>query len=69
MANEVKMKTGGVDVQNIDVEFDVKEDGGVVGTLKISKGTVEWRPKDFSYGFHLSWVKFSEIMQGHGVQR
>lgn len=66
MANEVTMKTEGVDVLNRDVEFDVKDDSGVVGTLKISKGTVEWRPKNHSNGFHLPWQQFSALMQQHG---
>ena len=39
---------------------------GVVGTLKISKGTVEWRPKNHSNGFHLPWQQFSALMQQHG---
>ncbi len=42
-------------VLNKDTEFDVYSDGAMLGALKISKGTVEWRPRGHSNGFHLGW--------------
>lgn len=55
-------------VLNKDTEFEVYSDGGALGTLKVSKGTVEWRPKGFTYGFHLDWEKFDQVMQNEGQQ-
>lgn len=53
---------------NSDIQFNVKQDGTVLGSLKISKGSVVWRPKDNSYGYRLSWSKFNELMQNSGVR-
>ena len=42
--------------------------GAILGTLKVSKGSVEWGPKNFTYGFHLDWEKFDQLMQKEGIQ-
>lgn len=52
-----------------DLEFNVKSDGETMGTLKISKGSVEWRSRDDKYGYHLDWTEFDKIMQGNGTKR
>lgn len=46
-----------------DVEFRVKLDGSMLGTLKVSKGSVVWVPKDYEKGHKLSWSKFDEAMR------
>lgn len=46
-----------------DVEFVVKRDGAVLGTLAVSNGSIVWFPKGTSYGLKVSWKKFHEIMQ------
>ncbi|MEW6614803.1 MAG: hypothetical protein AB1401_04995 [Thermodesulfobacteriota bacterium] len=56
-------------VLNKDTDFEIYSDGNKLGTLKISKGTIEWAPANYTYGFHLSWKEFDEIMQKHGYQR
>ncbi len=56
-------------VLNKDTDFDVYSDGAMLGTLKVSKGSVEWRPKDFIYGFHLDWETFDQLMQNEGTQQ
>jgi hypothetical protein len=38
----------------------------VIGTLKVSKGSVEWRPTNAKLGHHLSWVDFGALMEAHG---
>lgn len=55
-------------VLNKDTEFDVYSDAAMLGTLKISRGTVEWRPRNFTNGFHVSWEKFDELMQSEGAK-
>lgn len=52
---------------NADVEFRVKNDGTVVGRLKVSKGAVVWVPKNASYGYKLSWKDFDAVMRNNGV--
>ena len=49
-----------------DVEFRVRRDGVVVGTLKVSKGNVVWVPKNYTYGYQMSWDQFDSMMQENG---
>lgn len=49
-----------------DVEFKIKRDGGALGTLKVSNGTVVWVPRDKKYGFKMGWADFDALMQEKG---
>ena len=55
-------------VLNKDTDFEVYSDEAVLDTLKVSKGSVEWRPKGFTYGLHLDWEKFDQLMRKEGSQ-
>jgi len=55
-------------VLNKDVVFDVYSDKSKLGTLKVSKGTVEWAPSNFAHGFHLVWEQFDKMMREYGSQ-
>ena len=55
-------------VLNKDVVFDVYSDKNKLGTLKISKGSVEWAPSNFANGFHLVWEQFDRMMRELGSQ-
>lgn len=46
-----------------DVEFLVRSDGAVFGTLAVSNGSVVWFPKGTSYGLKVSWKQFAQMMQ------
>ncbi len=48
-----------------DLEFKVKRDGGMVGRLRVSNGTIVWVPKNAQYGYKPGWVKFDELMREH----
>lgn len=68
MANDVKVKiNASVPVKYTDFEVVVRNNSSKLGTLLISKGNVEWLPKNNSVNkTRLSWVKFAELMQEHG---
>ena len=51
-----------------DVEFLIKRDGKVHGTLAISNGSVVWFPKGTSYGLKTGWAKFEKLMQENAVR-
>lgn len=53
-------------VLNKDVIFDVYSDKSKLGTLKISKGSVEWAPANFARGFHVMWEEFDKMMREYG---
>lgn len=43
----------------VDVEFQVKQDGVVLGTLAVSNGSLVWFPKKTSYGYKMGWSRFA----------
>jgi hypothetical protein len=46
-----------------DLEFKVKKQGKLFGTLRVSKGSIVWLPKDTSYGHKIGWNKLDEVMK------
>ena len=46
-----------------DIEFKIKKAGKLFGTLRVSKGSIVWLPKDKTYGHKIGWKKFDEVMQ------
>jgi len=68
MSNDVKVHVNAaMQVLNKDLEIEVRNDEGKLGTLLISKGNVEWLPKNKSINKRrLSWKKFAEFMEEHG---
>ena len=46
-----------------DVEFKVRRDGKMHGTLIVSNGSVVWFPSGTSYGYKLGWKRFAELME------
>ena len=46
-----------------DVQFEVRSDGEMLGTLTVSNGSVVWFPKGVSYGHKATWKKFDELMK------
>lgn len=64
MAHEVRMEAKISQVLHRDVEFVAKRNGAKLGTLKISKGGVEWVPVGKSVNtIDLSWTAFSALME------
>jgi hypothetical protein len=57
-----------IEVLNSDIVIVARKDGEKLGTLTISKGTIDWRPKNARPGSasetQLSWTKFAELMEG-----
>lgn len=45
-----------------DVVFDIFSDGKKLGTLTISKGSVDWWPKRRRSGKRIRWEKFAAAM-------
>ena len=56
-------------VMNKDAVFDVYSDKSKLGSLRISKGTVEWAPVNFAHGFHLQWEQFDRLMREFGSKQ
>jgi hypothetical protein len=69
MAYDVSIKTGAFEVTKKDVEFQVKRDGAMLGRLRVSKGNVEWVPKDFEHGYQMSWKELGLLMTAKGERK
>ena len=50
-----------------DIEFSVKRGGQKFGTLKVSKGSLVWVPRDNTYGFKVGWDQFDVFIKDHGT--
>lgn len=46
-----------------DIEFKVKKDGKVFGTLRVSKGSIVWLAKDTTYEYKIGWNDFDAMMR------
>jgi hypothetical protein len=57
-----------VNVLHKDVKLRVWEDDELLGTLRISKGSIDWIPKKKHYARRLSWAKFDALMEEFGKQ-
>lgn len=67
MAHRVTFSLPAREVGHSDIEFLVRKDGRVVGTLLVSRGAVVWRKKGKSWrGKKLGWAEFHEVMQKYG---
>jgi hypothetical protein len=56
-----------IEIINRDLKITVRADGEVFGTLTISKGTIDWRPKKKWIGreehSRLAWDHFDRVMR------
>jgi hypothetical protein len=51
-----------------DVVFKVYRDGGMWGTLEISKGSVVWFRANRQYGHKMGWKRFADMMEEHATR-
>lgn len=60
--HDVRMATKNLLIRGIDLEFLVKVDRGVLGTLSVSEGGLHWRPKNATKerGVQISWSEFAD---------
>ena len=67
MSHNVTFTIPEKDLGRADVEFKIKIDKTVFATLKVSKGSLVWVPRDKTYGYHINWCSFDEFMQQKGT--
>jgi hypothetical protein len=58
-----------VEVLSKDLEVEVRSNGRLVGTLKISKGSLDWRDAADQYSRVLRWQKFADIAVREGKKK
>ena len=52
-----------ITVMNVDVEFEVRSDGELMGKVQISRGGIDWMPFK-SHPRTASWEQFAAWMEG-----
>lgn len=45
-----------------DITFDIYSDGKKLGSLTLSKGSIDWWPKRRRSGKRISWERFAAVM-------
>jgi hypothetical protein len=65
MAYKVTFKAPERELGREDLEFVIKRDGRKIGTLKVSKGPLEWVPADHAPNnpHTIGWPEFDEFMK------
>ncbi len=66
MKHDVEFSIPKRELGKADIEFSVKRRGQKFGTLKVSKGSFVWVPKDNTYGCKMGWGAFNEIIREKG---
>ena len=60
-----------IEVLNSDIVIVVRQDKRKLGTLTLSKGTIDWKPRHKRAGkkgeTQLTWSKFSQVMEDANV--
>ena len=50
------------EVVNADYSFEIHSDGEKLGTLDISKGTIDWWPRGVHSAIGVSWEDFATLL-------
>lgn len=66
MAHQVSFELPRRTLGREDVIFEVREDGELLGELKVSKGAIVWRPGWGKLSYRLSWDRFDRLMSEQG---
>jgi hypothetical protein len=57
------------EIANADLSVKVRSDDQLLGELLISRGSVDWRPRNRHRVFRLRWEQFDSLMQERGRER
>lgn len=63
MAHKVSMRQPKDSVVNRDVEFMTYKNNRKLGTLRVSRGSIDWIPSNGTMARYLSWSDFALIME------
>ena len=56
-------------VMNSDYRFEVFSGSEKLGEVRISKGTIDWRPRNARHVMKLTWERFDALMQANVPRR
>lgn len=53
------------EIGKTDVEFQIYQNGEKFGKIKISKGAIEWFPKNAKKPYKIGWSAFDRMIKDH----
>ena len=62
MAHRVTFQAPARELGKADVVFRVRNESGIIGTLKVSRGSLVWFPSDTTYGHRIGWTQFNKLV-------
>jgi hypothetical protein len=62
MAHEVVFRVPNRSLGKEDIIFDIFDEEGKLGSLRVSKGGVDWRPAHGKLAYRARWLAFSKVM-------
>jgi hypothetical protein len=65
MAHRVTFQAPARQLGKADVVFEVRDENGMIGTLKVSRGSLVWFPSDTTNGYKVNWTQFNRLMREH----
>lgn len=64
--HRVELALPATDIQNADATVSVWSDDELLGELRISRGTIDWRPGHHHAVLSLDWEHFDDLMRANG---
>jgi len=64
--HRVELALPSTDIENTDVTINVWSDEELLGELRISRGSIDWRPGRHHYIWSMEWERFDDIMRTSG---
>ena len=61
-SHDLKIRIPSKDLYGKDVEIDIRSNGRRLGTLHISKGTLDWTPANAHRATKVGWESFAKLM-------
>lgn len=52
-----------LEVASADLVIEVARDGAKLGELRVSRGSIDWVPRNHSYPCSVSWEQFDQLMR------
>jgi hypothetical protein len=64
--HKVELALPPTDILNTDVTVSIWSDDELLGDMRISRGTIDWRPAHHQSVWTMEWERFDEVMRGNG---
>ena len=64
--HRLELSLPATDVQSSDVTISVWSDNELLGELRVSRGTIDWRPGHHQAVWSMEWERFDELMRANG---